>query len=97
MVKLKNPWVWLWSLAAAVIGGVATAGTSWFGMLGAKAVGIDVPTLNWQSLGVICISGGISAAFGYLKQSPLPPLVEEETTFIRTEEKIITKKDVEDK
>lgn len=82
MTKLKNPLVWFWSLLAAVIGGASTAGTSWLGMAAAKAAGMDVPNLNFNALGVICLSGGVTAAMGYLKQSPLPPLVEEETAFI---------------
>jgi hypothetical protein len=83
MTRLKNPLVWFWSLLAAVIGGAATAGTSWLGMAAAKAAGMDVPVLNFNALGVICLSGGVTAALGYLKQSPLPQIVEEETTIIK--------------
>lgn len=82
MTKFKNPWVWFWGLVAAVIGGGSTSVTSWLGMVSAKAVGVDVPALNWQALLVICASGAVTAFFAYLKQSPLPTLVEEETTMI---------------
>ena len=58
---------------AATIGGAATAGSAWLGMAGAKAAGLDVPSLNFKALGVILVSGALSSLFFYLKQSPLPP------------------------
>jgi len=69
MTPLKQ---WLYSLGSAVIGGAATAGGAWLGMLGAKAAGADVPELNVKSLGIICATGALSSLFFYLKQSPLP-------------------------
>lgn len=67
---------WLYGLFGGFIGGGATAGVSWFGMLGAKAIGMEVPDLNFQALGVIFLSGGLSSALLFLKQSPLPQEIE---------------------
>jgi hypothetical protein len=63
---------WLKSLGAAVIGGAATAGSSWLAMAGAQAMGANVPSLNLNSLGIILASGAITSGLAYLKQSPLP-------------------------
>lgn len=76
--KIKR---WFHGLVGGIIGGSATAGTSWLAMAGAKSAGIDVPALNWQALGVILLSGAVTSALAYLKQSPLPP-VEDDTTII---------------
>lgn len=65
---------WLYGLLGGVIGGGATSVTTWLGMAGAKAVGLDVPALNFKAVGVIFVSGAMVNAFSYLKQSPLPPL-----------------------
>lgn len=56
-----------------IIGGAATAGSSWLAMAGAKSAGIDVPALNWKALGIILLSGAVTSALAYLKQSPVPP------------------------
>ncbi len=63
---------WLYGLLSGFIGGGATSASAWIGMASAKAAGLDVPTLNLKALGIIFISGGITSALGYLKQSPLP-------------------------
>ena len=68
---------WSHGLFGGIIGGGATAASTWLGMAGAKAAGMDVPLLNLQSLGVIFVSGSLASAFAYLKQSPLPPLEDE--------------------
>lgn len=69
---------WLHGLGSAVIGGAATGGGSWMATAVANAAGIkDVPVLNWKTVGVICAIGGLSNAFMYLKQSPLPKLEED--------------------
>lgn len=73
---------WFHGLFGGVIGGAATAGTSWLAMAGAKSAGMDVPELNWKALGVILVSGAVTSALAYLKQSPLPP-VNGDTTHIR--------------
>jgi hypothetical protein len=63
---------WAYGLLGGAIGGAATAGSAWLGMTAAKAVGMDVPALNWKALGVILLSGALTNTFLYLKQSPLP-------------------------
>jgi len=80
MAHFKNPDVWFWGLVAAFVGGGATSLTSWAGMAGAKQLGMDVPSLNLQALGVIFVSGAIWNTASYLKKSPVPEL--EDTTFI---------------
>jgi hypothetical protein len=65
--------VWLRGLFGGFIGGGATASTAWLGMIGAAAIGADVPVLNFKSLGVIFLSGAITNTLAFLKQSPLPP------------------------
>lgn len=64
---------WWHGLKGGVIGGMATSGSAWLGLAGAKYVGLDVPQLNWKGLGIVLLSGGMSSAFAYLKQSPVPP------------------------
>ncbi len=71
MNKLEK---WLYALAQTVIGGAATAGSSGLGMTAAKAVGLDVPTLNFKALGLICLSGAVTNLFFFLKASPLPTI-----------------------
>ena len=68
-----TPKKWFHGLLGGAIGGGATSASSWLGMAGAKAAGLDVPVLNLKSLGVIFLSGAISSALLYLKQSPIPP------------------------
>jgi len=81
---MKLNWeAWVYGLFNGTIGGAATAGSAWLGMSGAKAAGVDVPLLNWKALGVIMLSGALTNAFFYLKQSPLPAL---ETITVRTTE-----------
>lgn len=64
---------WLKGLVGGIIGGAATAGGTWLGMSGAKSMGLDVPTLNFKSLGIIILSGGLTSLFAYLAKSPVPP------------------------
>jgi hypothetical protein len=63
---------WSYGLFGGAIGGAATTGSAWVGMTAAKAVGMDVPSLNWKAMGVILLSGALTNTFMYLKQSPLP-------------------------
>lgn len=91
IIKKMLDWKhWLYGLFGGFIGGGATAGVSWFGMLGAKAVGMDVPDLNFQALGVIFLSGGISSALLFLKQSPFPQEIEIPMDTITTTVKTVT-------
>jgi hypothetical protein len=80
MKHFKDPLVWLRGLFAALIGGGATSGSSYFAMAGAKAAGVDVPTLNLNALGVIFLAGALTNVMAYLKQSPLPEVEDVETT-----------------
>ena len=67
---------WLYGLIAANIGGGATSLSAWLGMVGAKAVGIQVPDLNLNAVFVIFLSGALASACAYLKQSPLPAVID---------------------
>jgi hypothetical protein len=44
---------------------------------------MDVPSLNLSAVGVVFLSGAVTAISGYLMKSPLPQIVEEETEFIK--------------
>lgn len=71
---------WLYSLAVAVIAGTSQSVVTWLGMAGASAAGVDVPQLNFKSLGIIMLSACLFNLFTFLKQSPLPkPETDDET------------------
>lgn len=77
MTKLKSPLVWLHGLISAGIGGGATA-------LSTAIVAPETFNLK-EGLAKLGAVAGVSALVSvalYLKQSPLPPIVEEETTII---------------
>lgn len=80
---------WLNGLIAAVIGGAATAGGSWLAINAAGAAGAAVPALNWKALGIILLVGSATNLFAYLKQSPIPTVVQ------RTEQTTLTKETTE--
>jgi hypothetical protein len=82
---MKLDWeIWFYGLGNCVVGGIGTSGSAYMGMTAAKALGANVPTLNWEALGIICLSGALTNLFFYLKQSPLPKM--EVTTIIKTTE-----------
>jgi len=64
--------VWISGLSATVIHGAAAAGGAFVGLATAKGLGIDVPQLNVQQLGVVLLSAGLSSLFAYLRKSPIP-------------------------
>lgn len=64
---------WFYRIMYGFIGGGASALTTYIGLSGAKMAGMDIPTLNWKTWGIIFLSSGVSGALLYLKQSPLPP------------------------
>lgn len=71
---MKLQWnKWLYGLGSGVVGGVASGGSAWLGLAVGKAAGMEVHTLNWKELGLVCLTSGLMSAFFYLKQSPLPP------------------------
>lgn len=69
----KNIQHWFYGLVSGFIGGGASTAGAWFGMIGAKQMGMDVPELHFTALVIMFLSGGITSALAYLKQSPLPP------------------------
>ncbi len=73
---------WLYGMGVAVISGAASTGSAWMGLAMAKSVGIEVPTLNWKSLGMILLTSTVSNFFLYLKQSPLPRMGDGNTDII---------------
>lgn len=76
---------WIRGLFTGVILGAATAGSSWMALATAKGLGIDVPVLNWKALGTILVAGSVSNFFAFLKQSPLPTVVETSTVTVTHE------------
>lgn len=65
---------WAYGLLGGCVGGGASTASAWLGMVGAKAVGIEVPTLNLKALGIMFLSGMITSGLMYLKQSPVPAI-----------------------
>lgn len=71
---------WFYALMNATIGGGAASVSGWLGAIAAKDVGMDVPTMNFNTLWIFWLSGSMASLFFYLKQSPLPKVVSETTT-----------------
>lgn len=63
---------WLRGLAKTMIQSGATAVTTFLGMAGANAVGVEVPVLDLRGVAVVFTSQAVVAAFNYLKEHPLP-------------------------
>jgi formate-dependent nitrite reductase membrane component NrfD len=74
LLRLRSPRAWLHGLIAAFVGGGASAITTDQGFILAERLGVDVPTLNLNALGIVFLTSGLSSAAMYLKQSPLPPI-----------------------
>jgi hypothetical protein len=69
----KGGWqLWLRLMLANIITGGASTVLSALGITGAKALGVKVVELDFNSIVVMFISGGIIGFFSYIKQSPLP-------------------------
>jgi hypothetical protein len=82
---LKGFNLWAYNLSVAAIGGGATSASSWLGVAAANQLGMNVPPLDWQTLLIVFASGAMSSVFFYLKQSPLPPLEDDEEEDAKTE------------
>lgn len=87
-MKLKDlEWGdWIYALLNATIGGGASSVAGWLGTVGAKSLGVDVPSMNFNTLWIYWLSGSVMAFFFYLKQSPLPKLIKETTTTLTVKE-----------
>jgi hypothetical protein len=81
MTRLKNPWAWLHGLISAGVGGSATA---------ISTIIVAPETFNFKEglakLGTVAAVSAIVSVAMYLKQSPLPPIVEEDTVFIKKDD-----------
>lgn len=67
--------IWFHGLIAAALSGLAS---STGGVIGASVAGLDVwSPAFWKVTGGAAVGGALVAVVGYLKQSPLPPLVGE--------------------
>jgi hypothetical protein len=80
---------WAYGLVGGCIGGGAASVMSWLGLTTAKAIGIDVPQMNFKAMGVIFLSGVVTHAVAYLSKSPLPPLNGDTTMISRTETVVV--------
>lgn len=87
----ENPLIWFWLFLSAIITGGATAVSSWFGLFVANEVGMRVSKPNFCELGIIALSGAITATVTYLMKSPLPALEERDTIFIVKPPDVIVK------
>lgn len=63
---------WLYSLGQAVIGGAASAGSSYIAMLIGNQVTESIPVMNYKTLGFVLLTSAATNLFFFLKQSPLP-------------------------
>jgi len=64
--------VWWSLLIGGVIGGVSNTVLQFLGMAGAGAIGMNVPKLNLNALGIMCLISAVTHAALFLKKSPLP-------------------------
>lgn len=72
-MSLKLKWdKWLYALGQTVIGGVASSGAAWLGMLVGNQVDATVQPLNLKELGIVMLTSTLLHLFFFLKQSPLP-------------------------
>jgi len=69
---------WAYGLAGGCIGGGAASVFAWMGMTAAKAVGADVPTLNFEAVKVLFLIGVVTHGAAFLIKSPLPPLEDDD-------------------
>lgn len=63
---------WAYGLVGGCIGGGASSVSAWLALTAAKAVGLDVPSMNFKAMGIIFLSGVMTHAVAYLSKSPLP-------------------------
>jgi len=73
---------WLYALGQTVIGGVASSGAAWLGMLVGNQVDATVQPLNLKELGIVMVTSTLLHLFFFLKQSPLPQEVTGNTDII---------------
>lgn len=73
---------WLYALGQTVIGGVASSGAAWLGMLVGNQIDKTVEPLNVKELGIVLATSTALHLFFFLKQSPLPPEVTGNTDII---------------
>lgn len=87
MSKLKLKWSeWGYALGQTVIGGVASSGAAWLGMLVGNQVDKTVEPLNVKELGIVVITSTLLHLFFFLKQSPLPQVATGNTEQIKKED-----------
>lgn len=78
---LKNPLVWLHGLIAALIGGGSSGVMAGLAAMGIAPDRFDLHTNMANTLkmvGTVFVISALFSVFSYLKQSPLPPIVEDE-------------------
>lgn len=64
---------WAKALIATIVTGGANNALAALGIGAANMVGIKIPALDLNQMGMIMLSGGLVGALAYLKQSPVPP------------------------
>lgn len=67
-VSWKN---WLSLLLSTMLVAIANTVLQFFSMAGVGSLGVDMPKLNWKSLGVMCLVSAITHAAAFIKKSPL--------------------------
>lgn len=83
---MKLKWdKWFYALVQTTIGGVASSGAAWLGMLVGNQVDASVQPLNLKELGIVLLTSTLLHLFFFLKQSPLPAEVTGNTEIITKE------------
>lgn len=79
---------WFYALMNATIGGGAASVSGWLGTIAAHEIGINVPSVNLNTLWIYWLSGSATSLFFYLKQSPLPKVISDTTSTITVKETV---------
>lgn len=75
--KMKH---WFHGLVSACVTGIATSGLSALGVAGLDEVGMNITKLDLKQMCIITVIGGVVGMLAYLKQSPLEPVLDDEST-----------------
>jgi hypothetical protein len=82
-------WTWAHGLVSSAITGGSSSALGWTGFAVGHELGMNIPVLNLQGLGMLFLSGFIGACLQYLKLKPLPPLATEDAARRHTMKKLL--------
>lgn len=92
---MRLKWADYWyNFSASILKHIGTALAGWGGVNIASTQGIDVPKLDWRSLGIFIVAAGIVPALAsFWSRTPLPEREETKKTVTTTEVTETTKPD----